>query len=48
MAGKAKSGSKAQRTRTYVSISSRFSTPHGAARGFFNSLLVERPSQDIL
>ena len=37
---KAKTGSNAQRTREYVSISRRFSTPQRAARGFFNSLLV--------
>jgi hypothetical protein len=34
-------GSKAERTRQYVSISSRFSTPQRAARDFFNSLLDE-------
>jgi hypothetical protein len=42
---KAKIDSKAERTRQYVSISRRFSTPQRAARGFFNSLLAvaERP-----
>jgi hypothetical protein len=37
---KAKIGSKAERTRQYVSISNGFSTPQRAARAFFNSLLV--------
>jgi hypothetical protein len=32
-------GEKAQCTGVYMSILSPFPTPHGAARGFFNSLL---------
>jgi hypothetical protein len=46
---KAKIGSKAERTRQYVSISNRFSTPQRAARNFFNSLLglrIGRPGAD--
>jgi hypothetical protein len=42
MPGKAEMGEKAQCTGLYMSILSPFSTPHGAARGFFNSLLVWR------
>jgi hypothetical protein len=38
MRSTAKIGSMAERTRQYVSISNRFSTPQRAARGFFNSL----------
>jgi hypothetical protein len=40
MPGKAEMGEKAQFTGAYMSILSPFPTPHGAARGFFNSLLV--------
>jgi hypothetical protein len=39
MPGKTESGEKAQCTREYMSILSRFPTQHGATRGFFNSLL---------
>jgi omega-hydroxy-beta-dihydromenaquinone-9 sulfotransferase len=40
---KAKAGSKAERTRQYVSISSRLSTRQRAARGFFIGLLGPAP-----
>jgi hypothetical protein len=40
MPDKAEMGEKAQCTGVYMSILSPFPTPHGAARGFFNSLLV--------
>jgi hypothetical protein len=39
MPGKAEMGEKAQCTGRRMSILSPFPTPHGAARGFFNSLL---------
>jgi hypothetical protein len=41
MPGKAEMDEKAQCTGVYMSILSPFPTPHGAARGFFNSLLSE-------
>jgi hypothetical protein len=41
MPDKAEMGEKAQCTGVYMSILSPFPKPHGAARGFFNSLLVK-------
>ncbi len=43
---KAKSDSKAQRTRQYVSISNRFSTPQRAARGFSRPASRRGPVDD--
>jgi hypothetical protein len=42
MSGKAENGKKAQFTREQMRISSRFPTPNGAARAFFNRLLERR------
>jgi hypothetical protein len=39
MPGKAQMGEKAPYTGLHMSILSPFPTPHGAARGLFNSLL---------
>jgi hypothetical protein len=42
MPGKAQMGKKAQCMEQSMSILSPFPTLHGAARGFFNSLLTRR------
>jgi hypothetical protein len=45
---KAKIGSKAERTRQYVSISNRFSTPQRAARDFFSLLTAEPIAASVM
>jgi hypothetical protein len=48
MPDKAEMGEKAQCTGVYMSILSPFPTPHGAARGFFNSLLGVVKTRELM